>query len=320
MDVPRAGRLPQRLLRVAGAAAEVLEGGRVGAVAGVGAVQQGQVGVGGDEQGEADDAQGGAALLAVAALGEGGLVVEGVDEGEEVGGVEEHLAQVDLEVADQADDAQGGAALLAVAALGEGGLVVEGVDEGEEVGGVEEHLAQVDLEVADQGGDEVAFDGLDGVGGDAVHVVPKALAGELGGFEREQAVEDGALEPGGDDGFGAGVEAAVEGGDEQVGADGGAWAALGDVAVDDSGELQAPGEVEEGGDGAEVADGGLGSGGGGGELEFGDDVVGATEVDLADDFGLAVDALGLAGVVVGVAADDLLDEAGHELSHTLEQI
>ena len=81
-------------------AAEVLEGGRVGAVAGVGAVQQGQVGVGGDEQGEADDAQGGAALLAVAALGEGGLVVEGVDEGEEVGGVEEHLEQVDLEVAD----------------------------------------------------------------------------------------------------------------------------------------------------------------------------------------------------------------------------
>ena len=252
-------------------AAEVLEGGRVGALAGVGAVQQGQVGVGGDEQGEADDAQ-------------------------------------------------GGAALLAVAALGEGGLVVEGVDEGEEVGGVEEHLAQVDLEVADQGGDEVAFDGLDGVGGDAVHVVPKALAGELGGFEREQAVEDGALEPGGDGGFGAGVEAAVEDGDEQVGADGGALAALGDVAVDDSGELQAPGEVEEGGDGAEVADGGLGSGDGGGELEFGDDVVGATKVDLADDFGLAVDALGLAGVVVGVAADDLLDEAGHELSHTLAQI
>ena len=168
-----------------------------------------------------------------------------------------------------------------MAALGEGGLVVEGVDEGEEVGGVEEHLAQVDLEVADQGGDEVAFDGLDGVGGDTVHVVPKALAGELGGFEREQAVEDGALEPGGAGGFGAGVEAAVEDGDEQVGADGGAWAALGDVAVD---------------------------------------VVGATEVDLADDFGLAVDALGLAGVVVGVAADDLLDEAGHELSHTLAQI
>ena len=122
----------------------------------------------------------------------------------------------------------------------------------------------------------------------------KALAGELGGFEREQAVEDGALEPGGAGGFGAGVEAAVEDGDEQVGANGGALAALGDVAVDDSGELQAPGEVEEGGDGAEVADGSLGSGGGGGELEFGDDVVGATEVDLADDFGLAVDALGFA--------------------------
>ena len=85
-------------------AAEVLEGGGVGTVAGIGGVQQGEVGVGGDQQGEADDAQGGAALLAVAALGEGGLVVEGVDEGEEVGGVEQQVAQVDPEVADHGGD------------------------------------------------------------------------------------------------------------------------------------------------------------------------------------------------------------------------
>ena len=125
----------------------------------------------------------------------------------------------------------------------------------------------------------------DGVWGDAVHVVPEALAGQLGGLEGKQAVQDGALEPGGKGGLGAGIEAAVEDGDEQVGADGGAGAALGEVAVDDLGEAQAAGEVEEGGDGAEVTDGGLGLGGGGGLLEFGDDVVGATEVDLADDFG-----------------------------------
>ena len=36
-----------------------------------------EVGVGGDEQGEADDAQGGAALLLWPHLGEGGFVVEG---------------------------------------------------------------------------------------------------------------------------------------------------------------------------------------------------------------------------------------------------
>ena len=89
------------------------------------------------------------------------------------------------------------------------------------------------------------------------------------------------------------------------------------MAVDDLGEAQAAGEVEEGGDGAEVTDGGLGLGGGGGLLEFGDDVVGATEVDLADDFGLAVDPLRLAGVIVGVATDDLFDEADHKLGHTI---
>ena len=50
--------------------------------------------------------------------------------------------------------------------------------------------------------------------------------------------------------------------------------------------------------------------------ELGFDAVGATKVDLFDEFGLVVDALGLAGLVVGVASGDLLDEAGQELGHT----
>jgi hypothetical protein len=42
-----------------------------------------------------------------------------------------------------------------------------------------------------------------------------------------------------------------------------------------------------------------------------DEVVDFAEVDLADDFGLAVDALTIAGVVIGVAADHLGSEARH---------
>ena len=221
-------------------------------------------------------------------------------------------AEVGRDEQRDAHDAQRLAALLAVAALGQRGALVEGVDVGEEVGGVEQHLAQVDAELAGHGGDEVAFDGLDRVGGDAVHVVPEALAGKLGGADREQSLQDGGVEPGGEGGLGAGGEAAVEDRREQIGADGGAGAALGDVAVDVLGKPEAAGEGEQGGAGAELPHDGLpGLGAGVGSLEFLDDAVGAAQVGLGDDLGLAVDALGDAGVVVGVPADDLLEEAGH---------
>ena len=249
-------------------AAEAWEQGSVGLVAGVGAVEERQVEVAGGEQGDTHGSQ-------------------------------------------------GSAAFLARAALGQAGPGVEGVEEGEEVGGVEEDLAQVDLEVADEGGDEVAFDGLDGGGGDAVEVVPEALAGELAGLDGEQAGEDGAVEPSGETGLGTGGEAAMESGDEQVGADGGAGAALGDMAVDVLDEAQALGEVEEGGDAAEVADEGAGCGGDGGIGALGDEVVDAAEVPGLDDFGAAVDAGGAAGVVVELAVDVLADQAGHDLGHTI---
>ncbi len=58
---------------------ETLEQGRVGAVAGIGAMQQGRSEVGRDQQRHADDAQRPAALLAVAALGQLGALVEGVE-------------------------------------------------------------------------------------------------------------------------------------------------------------------------------------------------------------------------------------------------
>ena len=66
-----------------------------------------------------------------------------------------------------------------------------------------------------------------------------------------------------------GGEAPIDDGDEQVGANGGAGAALGDMAVDVLEEAQALGEVKESGNAAEVADEGAGSGGNSGIGAFG---------------------------------------------------
>ena len=167
------------------------------------------------------------------------------------GAVQQGQAEVGGHQQRHAHDAQRLAALLAVAALGQLGALVEGVDVGEEVGGVEQQPAQVEVELADHGGDEVALDGGDGVQREAVHVLPEALAGQLAGLQAEQAGQHGAGEPVGEAGLGAGGEAAVEGGDEQVGADGRAGAALGGVTVDVFGELEPAGEGEQSGGGAE---------------------------------------------------------------------
>ena len=80
------------------------EGRRVRPVSRIDAVQHRQAAVGSHEQGEADDAQRLAALLAVAALREGRPVVEAVDEGEEVAGIERHLPQIDRKPVDHGGD------------------------------------------------------------------------------------------------------------------------------------------------------------------------------------------------------------------------
>jgi len=49
----------------------------------------------------------------------------------------------------------------------------------------------------------------------------------------------------------------------------------------------------------------------------GDKIVNFAEVDLADDLGLAIDALAIAGVVIGVAADLFGGEARRNSSSTL---
>src|SRR5206468_4223060 len=108
-------------------------------------------------------------------------------------------------------------------------------------------------------------------------------------------------------------------GDEQVGPDRGARAAFGDVSIDAFDELKPLRQVIEADDGGEVGDvGGLGRDGGwslSGAGESRDNVVGAAQVLLPDDLGFAVDALTLAGVVVGMASDLLGGEASHVRSY-----
>ena len=108
------------------------------------------------------------------------------------------VAQRDVEIGrhqqGQPDDPQGGATLLAVAALGQRAPLVERIDEGEEIGGIEEDLADIQSELPDQVGGQVAFDGDDGVRGDAVHLVPEPLAGQLLRAEVQEAAQRRAFD------------------------------------------------------------------------------------------------------------------------------
>ena len=93
----------------------------------------------------------------------------------------------------------------------------------------------------------------------------------------------------------------------------------GDMAVDVLDQVQAPGQVVQGHDGAELGDDRLLGRGGEdsrGLSQRGDDVVGAAEILLPDDFGLTGDAAAFACVVVGLPADGLLDKACHAVGHT----
>ena len=97
--------------------------------------------------------------------------------------------------------------------------------------------------MADQVVGQIAFDPLDGLGGDAGHVVPEALAGELLGTDIEEPSQGGALEPAGHLDLAAGCDTPVHGREEQVRADGRSGAGFGDVAVDVVNQSQLLGEV-----------------------------------------------------------------------------
>ena len=90
------------------------------------------------------------------------------------------------------------------------------------------------------------------------------------------------------------------------------WSRLGSWPFDELDQVQLLGLVPEGGDVAEA--GGAGALWGDGFLGGGDgleDMFEGAEVGGFDDFRFAVDALALAGVVVGAAVDGFGGEGGH---------
>jgi hypothetical protein len=97
-------------------------------------------------------------------------------------------------------------------------------------------------------------------------------------------------------------------------------ATFGEVTIDEFAQTQALGEVIESGDGTKLGDGSfLGRVGlGVGVADGRDEVVSPAEVLLPDDLGLAADAAAFAGLVVGVAAEDLPDNACHMVGHTAQ--
>jgi hypothetical protein len=110
------------------------------------------------------------------------------------------------------------------------------------------------------------------------------------------------------------LDGAIEGGEEEILADGESLVAFGEVAVDQGDQVDLLGQIEKGRDIAKSRniDGlGLGSlvvvllGSGG------DEGLRGAEIEGPDDLRLAVDALALAGVVVGMAVNDLCREASH---------
>ena len=113
--------------------------------------------------------------------------------------------------------------------------------------------------------------------------------------------------------FAGGGNGAVDGGQEQVLADGDALAALGGKdGIEQLDQIQTLRDIEQGSDVGESSHLGferlgwmLGALGGSHE------VVDFAEIDLADDLRLAVDALAITGVVIGVAADQFGGEARH---------
>ena len=148
-------------------------------------------------------------------------------------------------------------------------------------------------------------------GGDALEAVPEGLRAEALGGEAPRSGQGAVAVPVGDFRFGAGGADAVEGGQQQVVGGGGAAARGGPGGEQGVEGAAAAGGLPEGGGQAELAGGGLDRDGGGALADECGDALGAAEVGLLHDAGLAVDALGDGDVVVGFLALPLGDDAGH---------
>ena len=204
--------------------------------------------------------------------------------------------------------------LLVVAALWELGLVA-GVDEGEEVGAVVSEGAERQLEFGDKPLRQFAFGGDDLRFLDQVEVVPEGLARELVAGGGDEPRERGVAIPVGKAEFAGGTDRPVDRSQKQILAHGKALSAFGEMAIEEFDKPDLLGKIVECDDIAESSDidrsrlrglalftreGGV------------DEVVRGAQIGGAHDLGLAPDALAFAGVVVGVAVDDLGREACHK--------
>jgi hypothetical protein len=123
----------------------------------------------------------------------------------------------------------------------------------------------------------------------------------------------------GQGGLACGRQAAVDGRQDDIGADPDSLVSFPGMTIDRPDEIELLGQVIQGGRGGEVRqDDRLGSGRLGGSAHRPGDVIGFAEVLLPHDFRFTFDPAALAGVPVGVTPDDFLDQADrHTLGHTL---
>lgn len=209
----------------------------------------------------------------------------------------------------EADDAQRFSSFFAMAALRECRALVKAVDVGEKVGCIEQQFADIGLEAVQHTGDNIAFDIDQCVARDAVHIVPETLAGQLFGIDACDPCQSGCVVPMGDGIFRAWSEAAVDDSDEHVGSDRDCGTSFRDMLVEKIDEIELISDVVQSGTGAEFVYEGIF--GFGWLLDRGEDIIGASEVFLPDDFWFSVDAFGLSGVVVGMSLDFFGGDAGH---------
>jgi len=76
---------------------DVAEGDRVVLIAGIRVMKERHMSIGGDQKRQSQDAQIVPAFLAVAALGKLRMVIEGIYEGKEIGGVKKQVMQLEAE-------------------------------------------------------------------------------------------------------------------------------------------------------------------------------------------------------------------------------